>query len=82
MRVYQGQLKRGDFIANTRSGKKVKVSRLVRLHANKMEDVQEVDAGDIAALFGIECNSGDTFVGDGAPRLTMVHSNNAAPSYL
>ncbi|XP_065840715.1 elongation factor G, mitochondrial-like [Oscarella lobularis] len=71
MRVYQGQLKRGDFIANTRSGKKVKVSRLVRLHANKMEDVQEVDAGDIAALFGIECNSGDTFVGDGAPRLTM-----------
>jgi elongation factor G len=61
IRIYQGSLKKGDTIFNTRTKKKVKVGRLVRMHADKMEDVEYANAGDIVALFGIECSSGDTF---------------------
>ncbi|ESO98876.1 hypothetical protein LOTGIDRAFT_187106 [Lottia gigantea] len=61
LRVYQGGLKKTDLIYNTRTGAKTKVSRLVRMNADEMEDVGEVFAGDIAALFGIDCASGDTF---------------------
>ncbi|XP_062521638.1 elongation factor G, mitochondrial-like [Corticium candelabrum] len=71
VRVYQGCMKKGNFIVNTRTSKKVKVSRLVRMHADEMEDVDEVDAGDICALFGIECNSGDTFVMGSETNLVM-----------
>lgn len=72
VRVYQGSLKKGDSIVNTRTKKKVKVSRLVRMHSDKMEDVSDAKAGDICALFGIECASGDTFTMDKAPSYTMV----------
>lgn len=71
LRVYQGTLSRGMFISNVKNGKRVKVSRLVRMHSNEMEDVEEVSAGEICALFGIECASGDTFT-DGAVQYTMV----------
>ncbi|XP_074860187.1 elongation factor G, mitochondrial [Carettochelys insculpta] len=61
IRVYQGMLKKSDNIYNTRTGKRVRVQRVVRMHADLMEDVDEVHAGDICALFGIDCASGDTF---------------------
>ena len=54
MRMYQGSVRRGDYIWNARTGKKVKVSRLVRMHSNEMVDIEEALAGDIAALFGID----------------------------
>ncbi|MGI6656395.1 MAG: elongation factor G [Desulfobulbus sp.] len=65
IRTYQGMIKKGDTIINTRTGKKTKVGRLVRMHANDMEDIEEAGAGDIVALFGIDCASGDTFCSPG-----------------
>ena len=61
VRIYQGELKKGDELYNTRARKRFKVGRLVRMHANAMEDIAEGSCGDIVALFGIECASGDTF---------------------
>jgi len=65
VRIYQGKLKKGDELQNTRARKKFKVGRLVRMHADSMEDINEGAPGDIVALFGIECASGDTFCGGG-----------------
>ncbi len=61
IRVYQGTLKKGDSIINARSRKKLKIGRLVRMHANQMEDIDELGPGGIGALFGVDCASGDTF---------------------
>jgi elongation factor G len=61
IRVFQGKIKKGDELINTRNRKKFKVGRLVRMHAASMEDITEAGCGDIAALFGIDCASGDTF---------------------
>jgi elongation factor G len=61
IRVYQGRIEKGTELVNTRSGQKIKVGRLIRMHADHMEDITEAAAGDIAALFGIDCASGDTF---------------------
>jgi elongation factor G len=63
VRIYQGWLKKGDELINTRSRKRFKVGRLVRMHANNMEDINEGAPGDIVALFGVDCASGDTFCG-------------------
>jgi elongation factor G len=71
IRVYQGALSKGDTILNVRTGKKVKVGRVVRMHADQMEDIQMMPAGYIGALFGIDCASGDTFVSPGTS-LTMT----------
>jgi elongation factor G len=71
IRVYQGDLARGVTIINSRSGKKVKVGRVVRMHADQMEDIEAIPTGYIAALFGIECASGDTFISPGI-NLTMT----------
>ncbi len=61
VRIYQGSLKKGDELMNTRARKKFKVGRLVRMHAASMTDISEGAPGDIVALFGIDCASGDTF---------------------
>ncbi len=71
VRVYQGTLAKGSVIVNSRTGKKVKVGRVVRMHADQMEDIEAVSAGYIGALFGIECASGDTFLSPGN-NLTMT----------
>ncbi|RKO91418.1 P-loop containing nucleoside triphosphate hydrolase protein [Blyttiomyces helicus] len=71
LRVYQGIVRRGDWIYNARNGKRVKVSRLVRMHSNEMEDVESVGSGEICALFGVDCASGDTFT-DGQVSYAMT----------
>ena len=71
IRVYQGILARGTTIVNARNGKKVKVGRVVRMHADQMEDIDAIPTGYIGALFGIECSSGDTFISPGI-NLTMT----------
>jgi elongation factor G len=63
IRVYQGKLKKGSYMNHIKLGKRVKVLRLVRMHSNEMEDVDEVGAGEICATFGIDCALGDTFIG-------------------
>jgi elongation factor G len=70
MRIYQGTMTKDEFITNTRSGKKHKLGRLVRMHSDDMEEITEAGAGDIVATFGIECNSGDTFT-DGSVNIAM-----------
>jgi len=65
VRVYQGALRRGEDLVNTRSGQKIKVGRLVRMHADTMAEITEAGPGDIVALFGVECASGDTFCSPG-----------------
>ncbi|XP_037089550.1 LOW QUALITY PROTEIN: elongation factor G, mitochondrial-like, partial [Pollicipes pollicipes] len=71
LRCYQGRLAKGEIIFNTRNGKKVRVARLVRLHSDQLEDVDEGFAGDIFALFGVDCASGDSFVSDARLNLSM-----------
>lgn len=61
IRVYQGSLRKGLNVFNARTEKKVKINRIVRMHSNEMEDVTEVGAGEICAVFGVDCASGDTF---------------------
>lgn len=75
MRVYQGELRRGGLIYNARTGKKVKVPRLVRMHSDEMEDVESIKAGEICAMFGVECSSGDTFT-DGSTSFSMVSADD------
>ena len=71
IRVYEGTVEKGCTIVNVRNGKKIKVGRVVRMHADQMEDVEQLRAGYIGALFGIECSSGDTFVSPGI-NMTMT----------
>ncbi len=61
VRVYSGTLKAGSYIYNARTGEKERVSRIVRMHSNKREEIDEVSAGDIVALVGArETITGDT----------------------
>jgi elongation factor G len=76
IRVYQGKIKKGAELQNTRSGKTIRVGRLIRMHADSMEEIEDAAAGDIAALFGIDCHSGDTFV---KPGLNMAMSSIYVP---
>jgi len=60
LRTYQGSLKKGDELLIQRSKKEIRVGRIVKLHADEMEDVECCGPGDIVALFGVDCYSGDT----------------------
>ncbi len=77
IRTYQGEIKKGDTIVNSRTGKKAKVGRLVRMHADEMEEIEEAGSGDIVALFGIDCASGDTFC---SPNLNWSMSSMHIPA--
>jgi elongation factor G len=67
LRIYRGSLGKGDSIVNSRTEKRHKVGRLVRMHADDMQEIERAGAGDIVALFGIECASGDTFTDESVP---------------
>lgn len=60
-RVYQGTLKKGMTMENTRTGKRIRLGRLLRMHADDRENIDEAESGDIVAMVGIDCASGDTF---------------------
>ena len=77
IRVYQGKVKKGDELFNTRSRKKFRVGRLIRMHSNNMEDLVEAGCGEIAALFGVDCASGDTFCD---PKLNYSLSSMYVPN--
>ena len=78
IRVYQGRLKKGDSIVNGRTGRDVRVGRLVRMHSDEMEDIQDAASGDIVALFGVDCASGDTFTSEQI-RYTMTSMHVPEP---
>jgi elongation factor G len=65
IRVYQGKISKGQNVTNARTGQKVKIPRIVRMHSNEMEEVSEIGAGEICAVFGVDCASGDTFTDGG-----------------
>ena len=67
-RVYQGQLNAGSYVYNSIKGKKERVGRLVRMHANKREEINQVNAGDIAAIVGLKyTTTGDTLCDEDKP---------------
>jgi len=76
IRVYQGHVKKGIELTNTRTGKSFKIGRLIKMHSDSMEDIDEAGCGDIVALFGIDCASGDTFC---APELNVAMSTMFVP---
>jgi elongation factor G len=74
VRTYQGELHKGDTVVNSRTGKKVRVGRLCRMHSDEMEEIDECGSGDIVALFGVDCASGDTFTAEGMNvSMTSMH---------
>lgn len=64
-RIYQGRIIKGQSYVNARTGKAVRFGRLVRMHSNEREDIDGAEAGDIIALVGVDCASGDTFTAEG-----------------
>jgi elongation factor G len=64
-RIYQGRLVKGEQMTNIRTGKKSRVGRMVRMHSNDRENIDVAEAGDIIAMVGVDCASGDTFCGEG-----------------
>ena len=77
-RIYQGTIKKGQSYYNPRIGKKQRIGRLVRMHSNDREDLDEAYAGDIIALVGVDCASGDTYCDDGR-NITLESMHVAEP---
>jgi len=69
-RVYSGTIKAGSYVYNASKGKKERVGRLVKMHANRREEIEEVNAGDIAAFIGLkDVGTGDTLCSENQPLL-------------
>ena len=64
-RIYQGKLTKGEQLTNSRTGNKMRIGRMVRMHSNDRENIDNAEAGDIIAMVGVDCASGDTFCGEG-----------------
>jgi len=64
-RIYQGKITKGMTVTNSRTGKSVRIGRIVRMHANDRKEINEAGPGDIIALLAVDCASGDTFCGEG-----------------
>jgi elongation factor G len=72
MRVYSGRLDKGSYIVNMRTGNKERISRLLQMHANKQNPIDEVEAGDICAGVGFkDIRTGDTLVGETAGKIVL-----------
>ena len=68
VRVYSGVLNSGTFVLNTRTGGRERIGRLVRMHANNREEIQKIEAGDIAAVIGLkDVRTGDTLCAEDKP---------------
>ncbi|MGD0041569.1 MAG: elongation factor G [Isosphaeraceae bacterium] len=65
MRIYQGTLSKGTFYFNARQRKRARISRILRVHADQKEDIDSASAGDIVAVMGLECATGDTYCSEG-----------------
>ena len=61
LRIYRGTVTKGSTYVNQRTGRKERFSRILRMHADKREEIDEAQAGDIVAVMGIDCSSGDTY---------------------
>jgi len=64
VRIYQGKIVKGESYYNQRTGRKERFGRIVRMHANEREDIDEATAGDIVAVLGVDCASGDTYAAE------------------
>jgi elongation factor G len=64
MRIYQGTVEKGSTYVNQRTGRKERFSRIVRMHADKREEIDKASAGDIVAIMGVDCASGDTYAAE------------------
>jgi elongation factor G len=72
VRIYSGTLKSGSYVQNTTKGRKERVARLLKMHANHREEVEELKAGDLGAVVGLkETITGDTLVGDGDDAIVL-----------
>ncbi|HET6935828.1 MAG TPA: elongation factor G [Candidatus Angelobacter sp.] len=79
IRVYSGHLKTGDSVLNTTKGKTERIGRLLKMHANKREEITEIYAGDICACVGLKnVTTGDTICSDKAP-IVLESIEFAAP---
>jgi elongation factor G len=74
MRIYQGRLVKGEMYFNQRTGRKDRFSRILRMHADQREDIDDASAGDIVAVLGVDCASGDTYASEsGYCTLQPIH---------
>ena len=71
-RIYQGTLTKGEQYYNQRTGRKERLSRIVRMHSDKRAEIDTASAGDIVAIMGIDCASGDTYASQ--PKMCTLES--------